>query len=74
MRGTVRDEKRYAYVKALLKLNPSASYARIGREAGLTGQMVGVIARENGMPRRSGGGFNSRDDAELRQPAMQDES
>jgi hypothetical protein len=61
-------KKRWALAAALLRLNPTASYARIARATGYTGQMVGVIAREIGLPPKAAGGFNTKDEIELDYP------
>jgi len=68
MRGTVKDEKRWALVKALLELNPNVTYARIGREVGYKGQNVGLIAKTYGLPPRSAGGFQKKDETPLIYP------
>jgi hypothetical protein len=68
MRGTVKDEKRWALVLELLKLNPSVTYARIGREVGYKGQNVGIIARSMGLPPRIAGGFQKKDETPLIYP------
>jgi hypothetical protein len=61
-------KKRWALAAALLRLNPNASYARIARATNYTGQMVGIIAREIGLPPKTAGGFNVRDEVELNYP------
>jgi hypothetical protein len=68
MRGTQKDEKRWKIVKALLELNPNVTYARIGREVGYKGQNVGVIAKTFGLPPRTPGGFQKKDDTPLIYP------
>jgi len=68
MRGTQKDENRWALVKALLELNPNVTYARIGREVGYKGQNVGVIAKAFGLPPRSPGGFQKKDETPLIYP------
>lgn len=68
MRGTQVDEKRWALVRSLLKLNPNVTYARIGREVGYTGQTVGLIAKANGIPPRTPGGFQKKDETPLIYP------
>jgi hypothetical protein len=68
MRGTVKDEKRWALVLELLKLNPNVTYARIGREVGYKGQTVGLIARTMGLPPRIAGGFQKKDETPLIHP------
>lgn len=68
MRGTQVDEKRWELVRSLLKLNPSVTYARIGREVGYTGQTVGLIAKAHGLPPRSAGGFQKKDETPLIYP------
>lgn len=68
MRGTQKDESRWALVKALLELNPNVTYARIGREVGYKGQNVGVIAKAFGLPPRTPGGFQKKDETPLVYP------
>ena len=68
MRGTIKDEKKWALVKALLELNPNVTYARIGREVGYKGQNVGLIAKTYGLPPRSPGGFQKKDETPLIYP------
>ena len=68
MRGTQKDEKRWALVKALLELNPNVTYARIGREVKYKGQTVGLIARHYGLPARTPGGFQKKDETPLIYP------
>jgi hypothetical protein len=68
MRGTQKDENRWALVKALLELNPNVTYARIGREVGYKGQNVGVIAKAFGLPPRTPGGFQKKDETPLIYP------
>ena len=68
MRGTQTDEKRWELVRSLLKLNPSVTYARIGREVGYTGQTVGLIAKAHGLPPRTPGGFQKKDETPLIYP------
>jgi hypothetical protein len=74
VRGTVRDERRWALVEALLKLNPGVTHARIGRAVGYKGQNVGVIAKALGLPPRAPGGFQKRDDTPLIWPPGYPES
>jgi hypothetical protein len=64
-------KKRWALAAALLRLNPTASYARIARATNYTGQMVGVIAREIGLPPKAAGGFNTKDEIDLNYPSAE---
>jgi hypothetical protein len=68
MKNPVAYKTRWALASALLRLNPSASYARIARATGYTGQMVGVIAKELKLPPRTAGGFNKKDETDLIYP------
>ena len=68
MRGTQKDERKWALVKALLELNPNVTHARIGRAVGYKGQTVGIIARELGFPTRGPGGFQKKDETPLIYP------
>ena len=68
MRGTQRDDKRWALVAELLRLNPNVPYARIGREVGYQGQTVGLIAKAHGLPPRGAGGFQKKDETPLIYP------